>query len=121
MDILERVMFHFPDDPHSDDKPEHPDLQREQANALHEKYSDLEDELRKIGLYAEDRMIALAPTGEVCMIVDCVVGDVAFKPLVQDPEGDSFERQFRAFEAGTQIDGFLDVRQQMIKDIDAAG
>lgn len=109
-------MFHFPDDSDGDDELEQ--RLRSEADALHAKYSDLEDELRKVGIYTDDHQMATTGDGAVCMIVIGTIGDVAFKKRVQDPEGDAMDRELRGITATSQINGFLDVRGQMLKDID---
>lgn len=97
-----------PEDPHAE------------ANALLERWrsSELDDELRRIGVYVDDFTVAGTHTGPV-ILLECKVGKVAFSKRVQDSEQDGFDDQFRAFEVAAKRDAFLDERARIERCMEA--
>lgn len=97
-----------PEDPHAE------------ANALLERWrsSELDDELRKVGVYVDDYDIAGTPQG-VMLFLQCSVGKVAFTQRVQEPEQAGFDDQFRAFEVAAKRDAFLDERARIERCMEA--
>lgn len=94
-----------------------PDHLRAQADALLERFGELDDDLRQIGLYVEGGpQIVPVPTplGErMGLLVQFQIGKVAFSQRVQHPEDARFEDKFDVMAIEAQDDAFLDERQRI--------
>lgn len=91
---------------------------RQQADLLMERVKPLDDELRMLGLYLSDSQVAIhsGPTGPaVALLVGVQVGDVAFTERVLDPDSDAMNDEFRAIQAASENDAWLDNRNELIK------
>jgi hypothetical protein len=83
----------------------------------------IEEAARKIGLYVDASQVTVLPTpfgAQAALVVDFLVGDIAFSKRVQDPDTDSFDRQFKELEVSMQDDEFLEARAQIQRNV-AAG
>lgn len=120
----------FPGDDESDDEGVPDALEqkfRADTDLLIERYSALEDEARKLGLYVDDHQISSVHThvGGACadragLVAQFSIGDLAFSKRVQDPAGYDFDQSFRELELDAQTDEWLDARARIQKNI-AAG
>lgn len=118
-------MFQFPEDPQPEDDEALVQQQQFRADAdkLFEVLPAVEDDLRKVGIYVDladsAPVMVLTPMGpRVAVSIGATLGDVAFRPQVQDPQGDAVDNEFRSIEAAAEIDGFLDARQQWLSKLD---
>lgn len=103
--------------------PDVPEEFGEQVSLLQERSVDLDDDLRRLGLYMEAGQIVGVDTPlgpRPALAVVAVIGDVAFTGRVQDPEGAAFDQQFRVIEAEEGTNAFLDERERIKRNI-AAG
>jgi hypothetical protein len=103
--------------------PDLPEEFGEHASLLQERTVDLDDDLRRLGLYMEaGQMIGVdTPMGpRPALALMTVIGDVAFTGRVQDPEAAAFDNQFRVIEAEEGTNAFLDERERIKRNI-AAG
>jgi hypothetical protein len=100
-----------------------PDVPEEfgaQASLLQERAADLDDDLRRLGLYTEAGQIigVDTPMGpRPALAIMTVIGDVAYTPRVQDPETAAFDQQFRVMEAEEGTNAFLDERERIKRNI----
>lgn len=97
-----------------------PELPEEGLRALTE---SVQDGLRKIGLYVEGMGINIDtdedPAERVhSLMLQCGIGDVAFSKRVQDPEGDSFDTEFKKIELGATDDQISGIINQYKKGYD---
>ncbi len=91
-------------------------------DALRTQYeqSNLEDVLRKIGVYVKDVAIMPLPlpTGVKPMLaLRTTVNRAAFTDRVIDPEKDAMNRQFEAMTSNAEDDMFIDRREQIRRNI----
>lgn len=85
------------------------------------KVTKLEELARKLGLYMDRvTMTDMAtPLGtRWCIVADFTIGDVAFVKRVQDPEQAKIDKQFKQMTHGMGTDEFLELREQMKKNIE---
>lgn len=91
-----------------------PDDVRAAADILLDRFRELPDQMRQIGLYLEGEPgIAQIPTPmgpRLAVVAQWQIGKVAFSKRVQHPEDDRFDDQFAVMEVQAQDDAFLDER-----------
>lgn len=108
-------------EPDDDEAVLHQNKLRADSDRLFELIPTLDDDLRKIGLYftggCQPVMVPTVHGPKMGLTVAVNIGDVAFRPVVQDPEGAAFDRQIRSIETNAEIDGFLDKRNEMLRKI----
>lgn len=107
----------FMDDPDEEPSPI-PEAIRDAADVLGERFKDVPDELRKIGLYLEgEPQLVMVPSQmgppRAALVAQFVIGRVAFSKRVQDPDTDQMNDQFRVMEVQAEDDAFLDERQRI--------
>lgn len=82
---------------------------------------ELEEKLRKIGVYVEDHMVMPIPDPRkgvsVTLALRAKVNRVAFTDRVLDPDKHAVDRQFDTMAISIEEDAFLDTRQQIMKNI----
>jgi len=72
----------------------------------------LEDELRKIGLYA-NHIDQMNGDGRVAIVVDANIGDIAFSDRVQAPTDHEMRSQFRGIERDLNRSSFEDEKADL--------
>lgn len=90
--------------------------QREAFDALLGKQDDIEEALRPLGMYLEGLQLILSNSGPV-VVAQVMLGDVAFSDRVQNPAAYSVDSEFREMMAAQGADSFLDVRNQIQRNI----
>lgn len=110
-------MFYEPDgdDDHELDSTE----ASAQFETLRTRFSELEDDLRLIGLYNPQTIPVPAPGRGLALMVTMDVGEVAFTDRVQRPEDHKVNNEFANIEADLQRDTFLDERARIKRNLDA--
>ena len=103
---------------------------------LREKTEALEAGLREAGLYFNRTQLVMPPEegeeeepdkgimaqpkptvpGNSMLIVDCLVGDVAFSDRVQDPAQQDWDRSFREIMRGAVANDFEEERRNLMKE-----
>lgn len=116
---------HDHDDDHEHEFPHDEAALEDAARVLTtEKLPLIEEAARKIGLYVDSSTITMVPgqygNPEPALVVDFLVGDIAFSKRVQDPDTDSFDRSFKELEVSMLDDEFLETRAQIQRNV-AAG
>lgn len=104
-----------------DDGPWGTDEERQQADLLLERVRELEEPLRKIGIYVVPTggaIQTIGPTVSISFRAD--VGDLAFSKRIVDPEAGNVDRQIREMESAEEINGFIDAREDIARRL-AAG
>lgn len=100
------------------------DQMRATADLLFERWTDVPDELRQIGLYeAGPPQIAMVPTPfgpRPALVANFSIGKVAFSKRVQHPEDAKFDNQFDVMAIQAEDDAFLD-EQNRIRRLLAEG
>jgi len=93
-----------------------PEIPEEKFEALVDKFAD---ESRKIGLYVNGVALNVdeddIPDKKHMLVMQFVIGDVAFSDRIQDPEADEFDLEFKKIEKGTIIDQMQNIREQYEK------
>ena len=93
-----------------------PEIPEEKFESLVDK---LADDSRKIGLYVNGVALNVdeddTPDKMHMLVMQFVIGDVAFSDRVQDPEADEFDLEFKKIEKGTIIDQMQNIREQYEK------
>lgn len=94
----------------------------QEIDTLMERAGDeLDEDLRKIGLYVQGRQVAQVHTPfgmKPALVLSANVGEIAFRSRVQDPEMDKIDRQFREIAAEDQVNGFLETRRELAKELE---
>lgn len=79
---------------------------------LQDKLDRLEASLRPIGLYVD--VSRVVSDGERTMVVvDALIGDVAYSARVQDPEQAQMDTSFRQIVAGDRVRAADDIREDL--------
>lgn len=94
---------------------------REEFDELERRATAAEDDLRRHGLHVNGRMVVQVPTPfgmKPAIAVSCVVGDLAFRSRVQDPEMGAVDKEFRKMVATDRVDGYLDAQAELRAALD---
>lgn len=75
--------------------------------------AQLDDELRKLGLYVEHSELYTLADGRIMLVCEATIGDIAFSTRVQDPEQHHFDQQFRTFEVDESHSSFEATREDL--------
>lgn len=76
-------------------------------------FEQIEDKARQMGLYYDSARAVMLPDGELVLMVDFILGDVAFSDRVQNPQRYSTDTLLRTMEKGQQDDDFLNERERI--------
>lgn len=76
-------------------------------------FEQIEDKARQMGLYHDGARAVMMPDGELVLMVDFVLGDVAFSDRVQNPQRYATDSMIRTMEKGQQDDDFLNERERI--------
>ena len=80
----------------------------------------LEDAARKLGLYLDRAMWVPTPGGPPALVVDFLIGDVAWSPRVQDPDQAAADTAFSQIAVEETKTDFDDLAERIRRNI-AAG
>lgn len=83
-------------------------------------FEQIDDKARQMGMYSNEAHGMQLPNGDMVLIVDFIVGDIAFTDRVQNPERYATDNAFRTMEKGMQSSEFLSEHER-IKQALAAG
>lgn len=83
-------------------------------------FERLEDKARKMGLYVDHVQAVMGADGELVLVADFILGDVAFSDRVQNPEKYSTNTMVDTLEKSMQTDTFLEERAKIQRNL-AAG
>lgn len=79
----------------------------------------VEDTTRKIGLYVHQSQVALGPGGELVLLVDFLIGDVAFSDRVQDPQKQQDKQIVNTMERSMVADELIAARDRLERNLKA--
>lgn len=81
--------------------------------------SVLEDEARKVGLYAQNVRMAVTEGAEhMVLIADFLIGDVAWSDRVQNPDMDETKDEFSKIESELTKDRFVELQEEMRRRVE---
>lgn len=78
-------------------------------------FEQVEDRARQMGLYYDNAHAMMLPDGELVLMVDFILGDVAFTDRVQNPDRYATDNMVGIMEKQYQGDEFLAQRERIRK------
>lgn len=87
-----------------------------QAKAAFEK---IEDKARQLGLYSDQVHAMMTPDGQMVLVVQFLLGDIAFSDRVQNPQKHQTTRMVDDMEKSMQTDTFLEERERIKRNLEA--
>lgn len=69
--------------------------------------------LREVGLYIDQTQMQRIENGPTMVMVDCLVGDVAFTDRVQRPEQHDMDAEFRVMQRDLEEQRFADTKKAL--------
>lgn len=96
-----------------DESEEIPD-EMETVTKLQAAVGEIEDPLRRLGLYVSTSAIAPSEHGPV-VLVDCLIGDAALSDRVQDPDKDASDDVFRQMEREERKNDFERTKEDIAR------
>lgn len=79
----------------------------------------VEDKARQIGLYADEAVVMMMPDGNPVLVVNFMIGDVAFSERVQDPQKHATNSMVDTMKQGILGSSWLDERDRLQKALRA--